>query len=497
MSSETRRILFITIVVFLLLALLGGFYLYLTGNQTNDNGPKGPNQSTGIVPVTSIYKYGTIAIQKPTGVACDSRGNIYATLRDGAPVLVFDRNGNFLRKWGTRGYKTGELLSPEGIAVDSNAGRVYVTDRGRLRVIAYDLNGQLIWETPILGALSPAVGPDGNVYVSTHGPIVVLDKEGQFVRQFGSRGSALGQFDFPHQMAVSGDSKTLYVADSNNARIQAVQPSGNATAPVVWHLGDPPRFQDDPSTRYGVPGGITQDSSGRLYVLDGFKYQIEVVDAKSGQSIFKWTDLQGQFNGLFNFPTNIAYMGGDSFAISDTYNDRIQIIRLLPPGSNNVIARNPWLLWLLPLLLIPLIAMLRRRRAYLTRETMDAAIDAKEFRLLAAAFKKLHVLPELLASYKDLEEDGIKFGDYLVAAKVKEQEAEKVADGETPQPVSVESENDEKRLVHAAERTLLQRILFVKNPVVCVEEAQATRVEDLGGIAVTLAEIEAEYELQK
>ena len=505
MSSETRRILFITIVVFLLLALLGGFYLYLTGG-TVAGVKKGPDQRTGIVPVMSIYKYGTIAMEKPTGIAADAQGNIYVTMRDGAPVLVYDRNGKFLRKWGTRGYNTGQLLSPEGIAVDSKAGRVYVADRGRLRLIAYDLFGQLQWETPILGALNPAVGPDGNIYVSTHGPVAVIDKEGRVVRQFSSRGSELGQFDFAHQLTVAPDNNSLFVADTNNARVQSVKPIGNGPlAPPIWHVGSPPRYQDDPSVHYGVPSGITQDSRGRLYVLDSFHYQIEVLDPKTGASIYKWTDLEGDFNGLFRFPTNIAYMGGDYFAISDTYNDRVQIIRLLPPGENNPIARNPWLLWLLPLLLIPLIAMLRRRRAHLTQETLDAAIDAQEFRLLAAAFKRLYILPELLESYKDLEEDGVKFGEYLLAAKVKEKKADKKAkagkeaqgaEAEGAEPVAVETETNEERLVRAAGPTLLQKILFVKNPVVCVEDEQGARVEALGGNPVTLAEIEAEYELQ-
>lgn len=526
MSSTTKKILIVTIVVVLLIAMLVLFYLYLLGGSADSNADRSPDRGTGLIPVMSIYKYGTTAIEKPVGVASDSQGNIYVTMRDGSPVLVYDSNGKFLRKWGTRGANSGQMMSPTGIAVDDSAGHVYVTDRARLRLICYNLQGDFQWEVPVLGAVSPAVAPNGDVFVSTHGPIVQFDDQGQLIRQFGTRGQASGQFDFPHQMVVSQDGKTLYVADSDNARLQAIKPSGTAssdeesvtivassspvTATVVWSLGDPPKYQDDPDTRFGVPSGITADSKGRLYVLDGFRFSIEVVDPKKGTSIYKWSDLQGQANGLFNLPTNIAYMGGDRFAITDTYNDRVQIIRLLPPGSNNVVSRNPWLWWLLIPLLLLLLSMLRRRRVHVTRDALNQVLEDGDFRLLAAAYKKLWVLQGVYDSLDGVEEEGVQVTEYLrpidpealkdekpdaKAAKA-EKDIQSAAPTENEQPSTepAEEPSELELLVRAAKQTVLQKVLFVKNPVVCEDEGEAREATELGAKALTLDEVHELYE---
>lgn len=491
MSNSAKRMLFLLITVLVLLAGLAAFYFYLVGGGAPTTGKKGPDAGSGIVPVMSIYEYQGTPIKKPVGVASDASGNIYVTMRDGAPVLVFSRDGRFVRQWGSRGYDLGQLLDPTGIAVDSRAGRVYVADRGRLRLVCYDLQGRVQWETPVLGAISPAVAPDGTVFVSTHGPVAVLDREGQFIRQFGTRGRVPGQFDFARQLVVGPDGSTLFVADTDNARVQAVRPTGDVTATVVWALGDPPQKQDDPSTRFGVPGGIAQDSRGRLYVLDGFRYTIDVLDPRTGKTAYTWKGLEGDANGLFRFPTNIAYMGGDRFAVADTYNDRVQIVRLLPPGQNNIVARDPWLLWLLVLLLIPLALLLRRPRAHLTSSALRAVLDAGEFRLLAGAFKTLYVAPAVMEEFANQTENGVRVGDYLAAIR---------APGHvgSESGASVESGagmTEEQLLVRSARRSVLQRLLLVHNRIVCADNEHAESVTALGGEAVTLAQVRDEYEL--
>jgi DNA-binding beta-propeller fold protein YncE len=494
MSRSTRTLLVVTVVIAVLVGALGVFYLYLMGGSVTGQS-NGPDRRHGIVPVLSIYEYDGTPIQKPVGVAADSSGNIYVTMRDGAPVLVFDQNGKFLRKWGTRGYGPGQLLNPLGIAVDSKAGHVYVTDRGRLRLVCYDLTGNLQWETPLMGAVSVTVAPTGNVFVSTHGPIVELDNQGQVIRQFGSRGQAAGSFDFAHQMVADPDGKMLYVADTNNDRVEAIRPAGNATAAVQWVVGTPPRYQDDPATRFGLPSGITADNRDRLYVLDSFRSSIELFDPAAGRSVYAWKDLSGTDNGLFNLPTNIAYLGGDRFAITDTYNDRVQVLRLLPPGQNNIVTRNPWLLWLLPLLLIPLIALLRRRRTYVTREAMVAAAAAKELRLLAGAYKRLYVLPAVLEDFEHLEEEGVRIAEYLVATSRVASPSDAVDLSGDEASVRTPERFEEQELVRTARPTLLQRALFVNNLIVSADEEQADRLAELNARPVMLEVVKTEFRL--
>ncbi|MGH9996266.1 MAG: 6-bladed beta-propeller, partial [Nitrososphaeraceae archaeon] len=48
-------------------------------------------------------------------------------------VQKFDREGNFMTKWGSKGSGEGQFIDPLGIALDTS-GNVYVVDAGNRRV---------------------------------------------------------------------------------------------------------------------------------------------------------------------------------------------------------------------------------------------------------------------------------------------------------------------------------------------------------------------------
>jgi hypothetical protein len=63
-----------------------------------------------------------------TGVAIDANDNVYVLHRNVAmPIMVFDRNGKFLRAWGQGMFKTTHFSR-----VDPS-GNVWVTDRGDMQ----------------------------------------------------------------------------------------------------------------------------------------------------------------------------------------------------------------------------------------------------------------------------------------------------------------------------------------------------------------------------
>jgi hypothetical protein len=80
---------------------------------------------------------------RPTDVAWDTQGNIF--IADGygnARVAKFDKNGMFLKTWGSLGNGPGQFNTVHSIAVDA-AGNVYVGDRGNRRIQVFDNNGNL------------------------------------------------------------------------------------------------------------------------------------------------------------------------------------------------------------------------------------------------------------------------------------------------------------------------------------------------------------------
>jgi hypothetical protein len=73
------------------------------------------------------------------GVVRDSKKNYLVVDRLKCAVLVFDRNVNFTKQFGIRGYRPGDLISPNDIAID-NQDRIYVTQMGKRGVSVYALN---------------------------------------------------------------------------------------------------------------------------------------------------------------------------------------------------------------------------------------------------------------------------------------------------------------------------------------------------------------------
>jgi DNA-binding beta-propeller fold protein YncE len=100
--------------------------------------------------------------RQPTDVAWDRAGNTY--ISDGyinSRVAKVDRNGTWLKSWGSKGAKPGEFNTPHSIAADAK-GNIYVADRGNRRVQVFDGEGTFLREftidVPYDAKARPAIG---------------------------------------------------------------------------------------------------------------------------------------------------------------------------------------------------------------------------------------------------------------------------------------------------------------------------------------------------
>src|SRR5262249_6459446 len=83
-----------------------------------------------------------------------------------------------------------------------------------------------------------AVASNGDIFVSDgHAPnqhnagrIVKFSKEGKYIKAWGRKGSAPGEFDEPHDIFVGGSQEHVYVADRRNNRIQVFDQDGKFVA---------------------------------------------------------------------------------------------------------------------------------------------------------------------------------------------------------------------------------------------------------------------------
>jgi len=161
------------------------------------------------------------------------RDLVYAT--DAYQVFVFKTDGTYVRQFGKPGVGAGDLDHPGGIAVASN-GRVYVSDSNHNRVIAFSPEGAPLWTTgrpiselrketdnPFVLPRGLAVLRDGSILVADPlGQVLVkLDEDGKVIAEYGMRGSAEGQLNFPNDVDSFGEK--VLVSDRENDRVQVVR----------------------------------------------------------------------------------------------------------------------------------------------------------------------------------------------------------------------------------------------------------------------------------
>jgi sugar lactone lactonase YvrE len=191
-------------------------------------------------------------LEEPVAVAVDSSGNLY----------IADTNNNRIRKVtastgvistvagnGTQSYSgdggaatNAALNQPTGVAVDSG-GNLYISDRS---------NGRIRKVTAATGVISTIAG------------------NGTFGYGGDGGAAASAELDGPFSVAVD-TSGNLYIADSGNYRVRRITASTGIISTAAGN-GTPGYSGDGgaaTSAELGLLGGITVDSRGNLYIVDG------------------------------------------------------------------------------------------------------------------------------------------------------------------------------------------------------------------------------------
>ena len=269
---------------------------------------------------------GDVFVYTRTGHPVVSLGTSRAFARGGSRLVQFDKGGKFVREIGQDSYG---FMFAQQVRVDPQ-DNIWTVDQMTNMVIKWDPNGQValllgrkaenirIPALPLGGAPAapagegrgaapaPAAGAApgggggrgnalpgagaqqdvfnrptdvawdslGNIYVADglgNARVAKFDKTGKFVRSWGSRGTANGQFSVAHGIAIDA-AGNVYVADTGNKRIQVFDSDGNYKTQFT-NIGNPAAICITSGPRqflYSSNSNAPDDleSAGEIYKLD-------------------------------------------------------------------------------------------------------------------------------------------------------------------------------------------------------------------------------------
>lgn len=167
---------------------------------------------------------------RPTDVAWDADGDIFvADGYNNSRVAKFDKNGEFIKSWGSRGTQPGQFHTVHSIAVDAK-GNVYVGDRENRRIQVFDNDGNFKAQYINVGApwaICIIPGPHQYLYSSNsngtadmdNGEIYKMELDGKILGKFGTAGKQLKEFGSVHSIDCRNPNE-IYVGELTNWRVQ-------------------------------------------------------------------------------------------------------------------------------------------------------------------------------------------------------------------------------------------------------------------------------------
>ena len=162
---------------------------------------------------------------RPRGLAFNNN-KLYVVDGNNHRVQVFQQDDTFAFAFGNEGYNPGQFQWPVRIIIDPN-NIVIVTDSFGNLIHLFTDNGQFIQTINIHRPYAITISPAGYLITSHQGDdnkIRVWSSTYQLINLFAKRGSKQGEFDNISGMAIDSNG-TIYVAEYNNKRLQAISNS--------------------------------------------------------------------------------------------------------------------------------------------------------------------------------------------------------------------------------------------------------------------------------
>ena len=212
-------------------------------------------------------------LHAPAGIAVNTTGKIAITDLNGQCVYVFDKEGNCVRKIGSKGKTAGQFNHPLVVKY-LNDNEILVSDQGNHRI--------------------------QQVNVQT----------GNVVKSFGKYGAAKGEFSSPIDVRLD-EQHRIVVTEYDNQRIQVITQEGET---IIM-------FGDSGPEKLNYPSNCIPYKNMFL-VSDSDNNCIKVFD-QSGTFLYKFGKI-GNPDGKFLMPRGLLLDSSNNLLVCDCYNNRVQ-----------------------------------------------------------------------------------------------------------------------------------------------------------------------------
>jgi DNA-binding beta-propeller fold protein YncE len=342
--------------------------------------PAFAQQSVSEIPFDSVADFPTLPpgmnFGEVSGVAVDSRGHLFVFTRSNsaggpayapaaAQLLEFDAKGAFVREIG-KGLYGWSFAHTVRIDRDDN---IWAVDKGSDMIIKFNRAGRVAmvfgrrresadedtkpWEHP--DPPLPAVDglfrqptdvawdSEGNTYITDgyiNSRVAKYDKNGDWVKSWGEKGTAPGQFRTPHAIAIDRNNN-IYVGDRGNRRIQVFDTNGKFLR--MFTIDVPPAAGTRPvngNTPTGPAAAATIGAPNSLCITPGPNQVMFVGESTYPGRLFK-VSLDGKVLGLvgrsgrqlkqFSGVHQLACPSETEVYAAETSNWRVQKLKLQAP----------------------------------------------------------------------------------------------------------------------------------------------------------------------
>jgi hypothetical protein len=306
------------------------------------------------------------------GVAVNSKGHVFVFSRanttgpaygaTAAQLLEFGSDGKFLREIGKNLYAWSYA---HAVRIDKD-DNIWAIDKGSDMIVRFNPEGHV---TMVFGRKKEASDeaapwtrvnppraaingqfrqptdvtwdPAGDIFISDgyiNSRVAKFDKNGDWVKQWGDRGTKPGEFNTPHSIAADAKGN-IYVADRGNRRIQVFDTDGTFLREIKIDVPAPPgipQWMGNPFTpqqvdaQNGQPWAICISPGPTQYLYSSDAYPGRVYKLSLDGKVLGTLGRSGHLPKQFGWIHELACPSENLLYVAELLNWRVQKLTLHP-----------------------------------------------------------------------------------------------------------------------------------------------------------------------